>query len=53
MRVRPYTGHLLYDDTTVNEYYDFAEGYGGVMMFTVANINGVNKGVWLVNRWRY
>lgn len=53
MRVRPYTGHLLYDDTTVNEYYDFAEGYGGVMMFTVANINGVSKGVWLVNRWRY
>jgi hypothetical protein len=53
MRFRPRSGYLIYDDTSVNDYYDFGEGQGGVFIFTIGYIDGVKKKVWLVNKWKY
>lgn len=53
LRVYPRSGQKIYDDTSQNEYYDFAEGQGGIFTFVQASINGENVEVWLVSRWKY
>jgi hypothetical protein len=53
MRFRPRSGHLIYDDTSVNDYYDFGEGQGGMFVYTVGYVDGVKKQAWLVSRWKY
>lgn len=53
LRVYPRSGQKIYDDTSQNEYYDFAEGQGGIFTFVRASINGENVEVWLVSRWKY
>ena len=53
MRVRPYTGHVLYDDTSKNDYYDFGEGRGGMAVFTIGYINSVKTEAWVVSRWKF
>ena len=53
MRFRPRSGYLIYDDTSVNDYYDFGEGQGGMFVYTVGYVDGVKKQAWLVSRWKY
>ena len=53
MRFRPRSGYLIYDDTSVNNYYDFGEGQGGMFVYTVGYVDGVKKQAWLVSRWKY
>ncbi|MBQ7776905.1 MAG: hypothetical protein IJ379_13395 [Lachnospiraceae bacterium] len=53
MRVRPYTGHVLYDDTSKNDYYDFGSGQGGMCVFTIGYIDGVKTEAWVISRWKY
>lgn len=53
MRVRPRTGHVLYDDTSKNDYYDFGEGQGGMAVFTIGYINSVKTEAWIISRWKY
>lgn len=53
MRFRTRGGQYIYDDTTVNDYYDFSESYGGMFVFTVGYIGDERKECWLVNRWRF
>lgn len=53
MRVRPYTGHVLYDDTSQNDYYDFGEGQGGMAVFTIGYIDSVKTEAWIISRWKY
>ena len=53
MKFRPRSGYLIYDDTSVNDYYDFGEGQGGMFVYTVGYVDGVKKQAWLVSRWKY
>lgn len=53
MRFRPRSGYLIYDDTSVNDYYDFVEGQGGMFVYTVGYVDGVKKQAWLVSKWKY
>ena len=53
MRFRPRSGYLIYDDTSVNDYYDFGEGQGGMFVYTVGYVDEVKKQAWLVSRWKY
>ena len=53
MRFRPRNGYLIYDDTSVNDYYDFGEGQGGMFVYTVGYVDGVKKQAWLVSRWKH
>ena len=53
MRFRPRSGYLIYDDTSVNDYYDFGESQGGMFVYTVGYVDGVKKQAWLVSRWKY
>ena len=53
MRFRPRSGYLIYDDTSVNDYYDFGEGQGGMFVYTVGYVDGVKKQAWLVSKWKY
>lgn len=53
LRFYPRSGQKIYDDSSENEYYDFAQGQGGVFTFVRAAINGESVEVWLVSRWKY
>lgn len=57
MRFKPRTGHHIYDDSSENEYYDFAEGQGGMFVFSIGYIgtsgNKVKKESWIVSRWKF
>ena len=53
MRFRPRSGYLIYDDTSVNDYYDFGEGQGGMFVYTVGYVDGVKKQAWLVSKWKF
>lgn len=53
MRVYPRSGQLIYDDSSVNDYYDFGEGWAGTFMFTIGYVDGVKKEAWLVSRFKY
>lgn len=57
MRLRPRTGHHIYDDNTENEYYDFDCGRAGMFVFTIGYITSGNtttkKEAWLVSAWKW
>lgn len=57
MRVRPRTGHHIYDDNTENDYYDFDCGKAGMFVFTIGYITSGNtttkKEAWLVSAWKW
>lgn len=53
MRVYPRSGNVLYDDHTVNDYYDIGEGQGAIFHFTIGYVGGVKKSAWLVCRYKY
>lgn len=57
MRVRPRTGHHIYDDNTENEYYDFGCGRAGMFVFTIGYITSGNTQTkveaWLVSAWKW
>lgn len=53
LRVKPYPGQSLYDDSSSNTYLDFSEGQGGMAVFTIGYINNVKTSAWLINRWRF
>lgn len=53
MRVYPRSGNVLYDDHTVNDYYDIGEGQGAIFHFTIGYVDGVKKSAWLVCRYKY
>ena len=57
MRVRPRTGHHIYDDSSENEYYDFGEGQGGMFVFSIGYVTSssttTKKESWLVSRWKF
>lgn len=53
MRVYPRSGNVLYDDHTVNDYYDIGEGRGAIFHFTIGYVDGVKKSAWLVCRYKY
>lgn len=53
MTFKPLTGHCIYDDTSENSDYPFAEGQGGMFVFTIGYVNDVKKEAWIVSRWKY
>lgn len=53
MTFKPLTGHCIYDDTSENSDYPFAEGQGGMFVFTIGYVNGVKKEAWIVSRWKF
>lgn len=53
MRVYPRSGNVLYDDHTVNDYYDIGEGQGAIFHFTIGYVDGVKKSAWLVSRYKF
>lgn len=57
MRFKPRTGHHIYDDHTDNDYYDFAEGQGGMFVFSIGYIGSGSSAkkteAWIVSRWKF
>lgn len=53
MTFKPLTGHCIYDDTSENSDYPFAEGQGGMFVFTIGYVNDVKKEAWIVSRWKF
>jgi hypothetical protein len=53
MRFKPLTGHCIYDDTSENSDYPFAEGQGGMFVFTIGYVNDVKKEAWIVSKWKF
>lgn len=57
MRFKPRTGHHIYDDHTENDYYDFAEGQGGMFVFSIGYISigssAKKTEAWIVSRWKF
>lgn len=53
MTFKPLTGHCIYDDTTENSDYPFAEGQGGMFVFTIGYVNDVKKEAWIASRWKF
>ena len=53
MTFKSLTGHCIYDDTSENSDYPFAEGQGGMFVFTIGYVNDVKKDAWIVSRWKF
>lgn len=53
MTFKPLTGHCIYDDTTENSDYPFANGQGGMFVFTIGYVNDVKKEAWIASRWKF
>lgn len=57
MRFKPRTGHHIYDDHTENDYYDFAEGQGGMFVFSIGYLSSGSSAkkteAWIVSRWKF
>lgn len=53
MTFKPLTGHCIYDDTSENFDYPFADGQGGMFVFTIGYVNDVKKEAWIVSRWKF
>lgn len=57
MRITPYTGQSLYDDSTENDYYDCTEGQTVIAVFSIGYITSGNtttkKEAWLVGRYKF
>ena len=53
IRVYPGSGQVMYDDASVNDYYDAEEGYTVIAVFCKFYINSVKKNVWLIRKIHY
>lgn len=53
MRFRPRSGQYIYDDASVNDYYDVPEGWEAKFTFAIFYQNNEKKEAWLVSRWKY
>ena len=53
MRFRPRSGQYIYDDVSVNDYYDVPEGWEAKFTFAIFYQNNEKKEAWLVSRWKY
>lgn len=53
MTFKPLTGLCIYDNTSENFDYPFAEGQGGMFVFTIGYVNDVKKEAWIVSRWKF
>ena len=53
MRVTPYAGQKLFDDSSENAYYDISEGQSIIAIACKASVNNVSYIVWIVNRIKY
>lgn len=53
MRIFPIGGQKIYDDHTVNDYYDVGEGQMLIATFSKAFINGGEVEAWLVSRFKF
>ena len=53
MYIKPQGDYKIYDDTTENYDYDFKCGYGGMVTFARARVNGNLVQAWLVCRWQH
>lgn len=53
MRFRPRSGQYIYDDVSVNDYYDVPEGWEAKFTFAIFYQNNKKKEAWLVSRWKY
>lgn len=51
LRVDTSGGQTIYDDTSVNDYYDLDEGYMGIFVFGVWNKGQVTTQVWSANKF--
>lgn len=53
MRVRPMSGHHIYDDTTENDYYDCEEGQCLEFVFGKWVKGSTTTNVWTVSKYKY
>ena len=53
MRVYPGSGNVMYDDDSENSYYDCDCGDTIMAIFSKYYINGVQKNVWIVRKFRF
>lgn len=53
MRFRARSGQYIYDDISVNDYYDVPEGWEAKFTFAIFYLNNVKKEAWLVSRWKF
>lgn len=53
MKFRPRAGQFIFDDITVNDYYDVPMGWEAKFTFAIFYLNGVKKEAWFVSRWKF
>lgn len=53
LRIDTQSGQVIYDDASVNEYYDVPTGWMAIFTFQVYYINQVRTEVWSVNRFQF
>lgn len=53
MRFRPRSGQFIFDDITVNDYYDVPMGWEAKFTYAIFYLDGVKKEAWFVSRWKF
>lgn len=53
MRVYPYPGQKLYDDSSENTYYDVSEGQTLLAFCFMAAVNNVSYVSWAINKIKF
>lgn len=53
MKFRPRAGQFIFDDITVNDYYDVPMGWEAKFTYAIFYLDGVKKEAWFVSRWKF
>lgn len=53
MKFRPRAGQFIFDDITVNDYYDVPMGWEAKFTYAIFYLDGVKKAAWFVSRWKF
>lgn len=53
MRFWPRSGQFIFDDISVNDYYDVPQGWEAKFTFAIFYLNDVKKEAWFVSRWKF
>lgn len=53
MRFRARSGQFIFDDISVNDYYDVPPGWEAKFTFAIFYLNDVKKEAWFVSRWKF
>lgn len=53
MRFRARSGQFIFDDISVNDYYDVPQGWEAKFTFAIFYLNDVKKEAWFVSRWKF